>query len=391
MFRKVITFLWFTGCGLTPQVADDNTSSEQSKTSQEIDTSSGEATLSAKSGSSVSGVQATFPAGALAVATEVTIEEGSSIASVSNLNALGVDADSVDEAGPSVSITAADVQDAKEPFTLALPISSSGLGDQGARLNNTNLVVIFIVQKVEENDYFMGVIPESEFESSAASEVKIKTKYFGVYQTAYLPVKIETKVEVNGAVTSIPKKAEVSVLEGVWLGGCEDKTENDGSYRSVNEMLNVTGKNFVFEHREYTGKGCATPKEIYRVLGQATVGSDLAKPSGAKELDVIFSKMMMAPVTDKRVEELNQEQACGKTDWQKNVYIDVSSCEDDGDSSGTEEEKDCNDGPTIGKMVYEIFKVDGDKLYFSSEEACPALDKADRPKALDTSMYFEKR
>src|SRR5690606_19836060 len=84
--------------------------------------------VAASQNSAISAAQVSFPAGALALNTTITIEEGASLASASFTAELGTSDVQVASAGTPVVVKSSVPMDATTPFTLAIPVSTgSGL------------------------------------------------------------------------------------------------------------------------------------------------------------------------------------------------------------------------------------------------------------------------
>ena len=124
-------------------------------------------------------------------------------------------------------ISSSEKIDATLPFTLAIPVTSTGLTLADTCSLGKYLVVFFRVTKVSEGDgLFTGVVPTTEL-TEINGKVSFKTQFFGAYQAACISVEVTEKKEVTSAVP-IVKKGQTTELTGTWEGSCRATTEEDG-------------------------------------------------------------------------------------------------------------------------------------------------------------------
>jgi hypothetical protein len=193
--------------------------------------SAGTQSLQAPEGSSIAGSQLSFQPGSLAINTTVTIEEGSSLASASVAEELGIGSGTtVNQASSAVVISSSSLIDASQPFTVSLVLdngSSLTLAEQ-----NLELVVIYKVTKVESGSgTFVGIIPNKEL-AIVDGKLVFKTRFFGSYQAAYVPVEAVSKVVEKEALKPIETKKEAKAAE-------EKKIATEQSSGTVFEIKNL--------------------------------------------------------------------------------------------------------------------------------------------------------
>jgi hypothetical protein len=171
--------------------------------------------VAASSGSTISTANVTFPAGALALNTTVTIEEGASLASAAFTSELGDSSDvQVQSAGAAVAVTSSVPMDAASPFTLAIPVTSSS----GLRLTADDMsliVVIYKVYKAAEGKVVVGIIPNSEL-TIVNGIVSFDTSHFGVYQAALADRPVEKAVQAETQAPILTKAEETKLADVVW-------------------------------------------------------------------------------------------------------------------------------------------------------------------------------
>ena len=158
-------------------------------------------TMEANEGTAIQGSSASFQPGSLAIDTSIRMEESSSIANATLTSELGL-ATNITQSGTAVAVLPGIPTDAKQPFTLSIPLPV-GLGLTTNELW-TNLVVMYRVTIVAENKVVSGIIPRSDIvlKNGVAS---IETKYFGSFQTAVTSVAVTDKVQADTKATIITK------------------------------------------------------------------------------------------------------------------------------------------------------------------------------------------
>ena len=190
-------------------------------------------TLSASTTGEIAGSQVAFPAGALAINTNITIEQGISFAGANTGSSLGIG--TVDAAGPSVVITSSEAIDAGSPFTLQIPTTGASLAL--ADDTDSRTVILFKYKVAAEGKSYLGIIPRDQIvlEGGYAS---FETKYFGAYQVSITETVIKEVKRIESDVPIVTKAAEKKLVPIVWDIGT-------GSYGIANhEMripINVTG------------------------------------------------------------------------------------------------------------------------------------------------------
>ncbi|MBI2601716.1 MAG: hypothetical protein HYW48_01555 [Deltaproteobacteria bacterium] len=315
-----------------------------------------------KAGSALKGTSLSIAPGSLSISSEITIEEGGDIADSTALSdlQLGSGAETVAKVGPSVVLSSSAKIDATLPFTLAIPVTSTGLAlaDTFAATCSLGkyLVVFFRVTKVAEGDgLFIGVIPKTEL-TEIDGKVSFKTQFFGAYQAACISVEVTEKKDVTTAVP-IVKKGKTTELTGTWEGSCRGHaTTGEDETLSEKARLVASEKDFSYRIVHYLGADCLSPDVTAVVLGTYTIGSDSSVVPGAKDLDVVFDKTVLT------FHSFVPPNYCGLTNWELNVPQQIP-----------DEGCDVDDGPPIkGEKDYTIFKVDGTKLYLGEDESVSA-------------------
>lgn len=155
--------------------------------------------LNASGNSDIAGSSVDFPAGALAIATDVTLEQGADILSDGVLTSLGVAGGDVDAAGNAILLESSVQQDALSPFSVAITVSGGA-----ALLQSGELAILYkVIRNDQGGQLFVGFIPPSEI-TAIGDKLTFSTKYFGSYQA----------VRVRTDVTKIAPKPTTEPLIG---------------------------------------------------------------------------------------------------------------------------------------------------------------------------------
>lgn len=173
-------------------------------------------TLSPEEGSTSEGSQVTFPPGAIAVDTNVHMEDGATLATSATLSALGsTEENDVAAASESVAILADDVSvEAAQPFSVSLKMNASS-ASLTTDSDFSNLIVIYQAN-VGGVPHF-GVIPRADL-TIENGKVSFGTTFFGVYQAALVaaPQAVPTKQVAAGPI-STKRESQGAPLEVLQL------------------------------------------------------------------------------------------------------------------------------------------------------------------------------
>ena len=169
--------------------------------------------VEASKSSAISGTALAIPPGSLTLDTEITIEEGVTIASTVVANELKLD-QAIEPASPAVVVESTTMADAATPFRLAIPLS----GSSGLLLSNIDRSKLIIVYKVIQygngGTIALGVIPTKELTVENGNLVSFETRYFGSYQVATSETVIEERIETKSE-TQILTKAKEKALDPI--------------------------------------------------------------------------------------------------------------------------------------------------------------------------------
>jgi hypothetical protein len=164
-------------------------------------------TIAVSDQSSVAGTVVSFPPGTLAIDTDVTIEEGVTVATEGLAAELGIGGN-IDSTGTAVSVQPTIATDPLQPYTVSipLPLSLALTVDDLA-----TLVVVYKVKKVSENKIVAGIVPREELELDGGT-IKFSAEYFGVFQPIFTksvvknvsPVEVATPIQIKKDVVNLP-------------------------------------------------------------------------------------------------------------------------------------------------------------------------------------------
>lgn len=161
--------------------------------------------IPAAQNSSIAGATAEFPPGTLAIATEITIQPGSSIANSSAVAELKL-SNLIAATAPPVTVTAANMQDTLQPFTVALALPDEAALRLLANEDFAKLVVLYRVQSVADNLEKVGYVTRASL-TIRDNMVRFQTRHFGTFQTIYThEVLSESSKELAGPVVTPEKR-----------------------------------------------------------------------------------------------------------------------------------------------------------------------------------------
>ncbi len=197
-----------------------------------IDPSSGETqTISASANSAVAGSGITFPPGSIAIATEITIQEGSQIAA-NVAGEVGMETGSIQAYGAPVMITSSVPVDAGQPFTIALSIPGAA---QLVQDGEKYYAIMYVVDIVNEARKVSGVVPTSQIRISDGKAL-FESSNFGVFQIVQVssPVVEAKKVDTKIAIESVAAQASLPL----------EITEMKPLVAPSSSTVTLSGKNF---------------------------------------------------------------------------------------------------------------------------------------------------
>lgn len=162
--------------------------------------------LPAAQNSIIAGATAEFPPGTIALATEITIQPGASIANSSVVSDLKL-SNLIAASAPPVTVSAALMQDTVQPFTVALPLPDEAALRLLADNSFEKLVVLYRVQSVADNMEKAGFVTRANLVIKD-NMVRFQTRHFGTFQAIYtVEVLSEPAKELVGpAITPKPTR-----------------------------------------------------------------------------------------------------------------------------------------------------------------------------------------
>ncbi len=189
-----------------------------------------------KSGA-ISGATLSLPPGSLALDTEISIEEGASIASTVVASELQLN-QAVEPASPAVVVQSTTDADAAQPFTLAIPMSGS-VGLRLAGIDPKKLAIIYrVIQYGNGGINVVGIIPYKELTIQNGNLVTFETRYFGSYQVAMVETAIEERVETRTETQILTKVEEKKLAPIEWSMG---SPTSDANARTAEFSFSVAG------------------------------------------------------------------------------------------------------------------------------------------------------
>lgn len=162
-------------------------------------------------------------------------------------------------------------------------------------------------------------------------------------------------------------------LEGTWLLACNYEPDGD-IYTEV--QAKVKGDNYTVYQDVYQDAACSMPLASAQIKAVFTLGDTVILSSGESvvELDATINSAKMSVEDDNAVAYYNFVSFCGRSDWDKGVMVDVTDCTEI--VSSTE--------------VYDIYKLDGDKLYMGDSDYGDGETPQTRPTQLDSNAFIKQ-
>jgi hypothetical protein len=194
-------------------------------------------TMGASESSEIAGSSVSFPPGAIAIATDISLEQGADVLTDGTLTALGVGGDAVSTAGPAVLLESSVAQDATQPFTIAITVNSAQL----ALLQAGELAVLYkVIRNDQGGGLFVGFISPSEVKLDG-NKLVFATKYFGAYQA----VRVTTDVSAIAAKPTtepLVGRSDVGTLAAGQVGAVFKNLSAGTKYYWKVEALDAGGK-----------------------------------------------------------------------------------------------------------------------------------------------------
>lgn len=129
--------------------------------------------------------------------------------------------------------------------------------------------------------------------------------------------------------------------DGTWSKDCS--TNELGSGKS---SLIVNGESITTSDRNYTDSDCSEEALTFETEAMVEYGSSSDDVDGATEIDLIVDRVKITPYTKDIADTLNDEEACGYTDWDSGETKDVTGDDCDGFEASE------------GEKTFQIYKVE---------------------------------
>ncbi len=208
--------------------------------------------VSASENSGIKGSAVQFPPGALSIDTDISIEEGSSLATSSSTEELGIGDNALTPASSAVVLTSSTEADAVSPFALSIPM----LDGMGLTIMSTdNLIVMYKIKKYKEGGKIvLGIMTKSQL-TIAENKVTFSTQYFGSYQVVLTDTPI-TEAKQAESVKPIETKIEDKTPPTLRLTGAPSSSKTTDTLN-----IKVTGDDlFAYKYALFVGTSsdCST-------------------------------------------------------------------------------------------------------------------------------------
>lgn len=161
----------------------------------------------------LAGSEARFPANALSISTQISIQEGLPIATSALAGSLSITAGFKATATP-VAVTSSEKVDAVSPFIIAIPMPQTSGALRLFADAFENLVVTYVINVAATGETRIGTIPREALKIEK-NKVAFETYYFGVYQAAITVERVteERKATTTSFTVAAKSKQELPKLE----------------------------------------------------------------------------------------------------------------------------------------------------------------------------------
>ena len=321
-------------------------------------------------GSSVAGSSVSFPPGSLSIDVTLSIQEGESLAVFASSLPEGT-SDPLTAAGPAVVFSPSSPLETTVPMTLALPLTAGAL-----MLNGTdNLAIAFVATSVKDGvvGSVWGLIPPANLKISS-NAVSFSTSRFGSFQVVRTPKRLESLVEAV-ILTPPPPKATAAALHlGLWRSACIEKIEEpDPSQPATQTRFWVVTHVFfgreIAEVREgqFTDATCKTLMLSSSVRAAYGISGDNAAFAGGKNINYVIEKVNLTLHKQEAVDNFNQGQGCGISDWVLGGPRDVT-----GKICNKQNPSDSSNPPPAGQKRYSVLAVTADTMRLGKGDSTTA-------------------
>ena len=273
--------------------------------------------LKASSSSKVKGAQASFPAGALTIKADVSIQQADSLASGTSNAMLGITgASDVTAASKTVLVSASPLVTPSKPFTLQIPVSTSL-----ALASSTHLSVLYRIQKQGSSDYFIGFLDSSKFVVKS-TYVNITASYFGAYQVVHVSDSLGKISEAEGLIPFVGLN-QIFPINGTWATSCQPCRNNVSNCYEI-DTLTSSGSSIILELDHFTDSNCYLQGDKWLNYSTYVVGSSVSSPSGGTAANIYSAKYFITALTTTAATLFNSESLCGLTNWSANTTQNVT-------------------------------------------------------------------
>jgi hypothetical protein len=164
--------------------------------------------LQGQSSSTIATASVKFSPGALNIDTNITLEEGASLAEQSFFSELGASGVTASKSAPAVVVTAEHSIDPVGSLAISVPLPEIPASLQLTEADTYSLLVILYRLKVATTgEYRVGFIPRSALEINADQKVaSFSASYFGSFQAVFLNTSLAEPIEVKSSVPIATKR-----------------------------------------------------------------------------------------------------------------------------------------------------------------------------------------
>jgi len=162
--------------------------------------------------------------------------------------------------------------------------------------------------------------------------------------------------------------------DGTWIQSCHLDKYND----PVDSRIIINGAESIYEITDYEDMACLQPLRTTRLEVISIVGKELTLSNGtlATETDNTITGLFLTPKAGIQATLLNTSQHCGIVTWA---------------AGKTENIENCYEDLFNGRVFYDIYKVQNNRLYEGDDASGSGDTPEERPTSLDIEFFYQRQ
>ena len=189
-------------------------------------------------------------------------------------------------------------------------------------------------------------------------------------------LKFAEKKADNAAQTDIP----FPELQGQWLGDCQTDRIDLFGFKSKKSKYTYEGKQNIREGYWYLDEDCKSVGQIQRAVFTFVVGEEVSRETDIRKIDYKHISSTLENKEAGIVEVANKAKLFGYSNWTIDTPLDVTG----------RKINENTEASMSGNLIYDLFKIDGNKLFEGDGTTGDRNSEAMRPKLLN-NIYLKRQ